>query len=309
MKVMSIINYKGGVGKTTLTANIALGLASKGHRVLIVDLDPQTNLTFSFIKIEEWQKYYAENRTIRNWFDGVIDQVEVSFEDLKISVGKNLYLISSHLELMDIDRHLIANLMGTERTARANHEKTYSYILQEIQSIRGEYDYVLFDCPPNFSIVTQNALIASDYYMIPSKMDYTSTMGVSQLKSQIDKMLTTYNELSRGRTVSPEFLGVIATMVGVQGNQANEMQKINKRYVNELRRAGIEVFDSFIREDKAVYGANPIETGHAIDSKLPVETYASARYELRQIVKEIMVKTKNPRSRLSEKLQSIKLSQ
>ena len=68
MKVVSIINYKGGVGKTTITSNLAAGLATKGYKVLAIDLDPQSNLTFSFVGIDDWKEKYSEKKTIRNWF-------------------------------------------------------------------------------------------------------------------------------------------------------------------------------------------------------------------------------------------------
>lgn len=69
MKVVSIINYKGGVGKTSLTANLGAELAWRGKRVLLLDLDAQASLTFSFISAEEWSKQYASQRTIKAWFD------------------------------------------------------------------------------------------------------------------------------------------------------------------------------------------------------------------------------------------------
>ena len=66
MAVISVVNYKGGVGKTSIVANLAVGLATKGHRVLVVDLDPQASLTFSFIPVEQWGTRYRENHTIKN---------------------------------------------------------------------------------------------------------------------------------------------------------------------------------------------------------------------------------------------------
>ena len=174
MKVVSIINYKGGVGKTTITANLASEMACRGKRVLVIDLDPQTNLTFSYMKVEEWSNTYEKEKTIKYWFDSIIDGTKPvpSFKDL--IVRKNgVDLICSHLGLIDVDIELAAGLSaGTERQHRNNFIKTYSYIKNELNTLKGQYDIVLFDCPPNFSIVTKNALIDSDYYIVHAKMDY-----------------------------------------------------------------------------------------------------------------------------------------
>ena len=69
MRVVSVINYKGGVGKTTLTANIGAALAFTGRKILLIDLDPQTSLTFSFYRPEEWESQLAETRTIKRWYE------------------------------------------------------------------------------------------------------------------------------------------------------------------------------------------------------------------------------------------------
>ncbi len=69
MHIVSVINYKGGVGKTTVTANLAAELAHRGYNVLLLDLDPQASLTFSFMRPEDWKELYAESRTIKKWFD------------------------------------------------------------------------------------------------------------------------------------------------------------------------------------------------------------------------------------------------
>ena len=89
MKIISVINYKGGVGKTTLTANLASELAFRGKKVLMIDLDPQASLTFSFIKPEEWKDEIAPSQTIKNWFQPTGSRSkkkgdEVKFEDLII---------------------------------------------------------------------------------------------------------------------------------------------------------------------------------------------------------------------------------
>src|SRR5205809_390656 len=111
VKVVSIINFKGGVGKTTLTANIGAGLAIRGKRVLIIDLDPQASLTFSFFSPDEWYENLAHKRTIKQWYDGdELGRTPVSLANLISTPPRAAHLISgsggwldviaSHLDLL-----------------------------------------------------------------------------------------------------------------------------------------------------------------------------------------------------------------
>lgn len=179
-----------------------------------------------------------------------------SFKDL--IVRKNgVDLICSHLGLIDVDIELAAGLSaGTERQHRNNFIKTYSYIKNELNTLKGQYDIVLFDCPPNFSIVTKNALIASDYYIVPAKMDYLSTLGINQLKNHVTSLVNQYNDYvtDESKMAKPIFLGVIATMIAVRNDEPISAQKV---YIQQLKRNGITIFDSKIRENKTIYADAP----------------------------------------------------
>ena len=106
MKIVSVINYKGGVGKTTITANIAAQLAWSGRRVLMIDLDPQTNLTFSFLRPADWEKNFSKSRTIKALFDSLLQGQAASLAGLiyepkrardALKGNGKLDLICSHL--------------------------------------------------------------------------------------------------------------------------------------------------------------------------------------------------------------------
>lgn len=292
MKVVSIINYKGGVGKTTITANLASEMAHRGKKVLVIDLDPQTNLTFSYIKVEKWSSDYEKNRTIKYWFDSIIDGTRPipTFKELIVKKS-GVDLICSHLGLIDVDIELAAGLSaGTERQHRNNFIKTYSYIKNELVKLEQEYDIVLFDCPPNFSIVTKNALIASDYYIVPAKMDYLSTLGINQLKNHVDSLVKQFNNYlnDNDKKITPIFLGVIATMISVRNNKPISAQQT---YVQQLRRNKINIFDSMIRENKTLYADAP-EYGIPVvcQNVSSGSTYEQVILELKNLTTEFMRK-------------------
>jgi len=290
MKVISIINYKGGVGKTTITANLAAELTKRGKRVLAVDLDPQTNLTFSFIKVEDWRAQLEKSRTIKFWFDSIIDGTlpAPSFSELVVAI-RGIDLICSHLGLVDVDIELAAGLSaGTDRQHRRNFVKTYSYIKDELQKLQETYDVVLFDCPPNFSIVTKNALIASDFYVVPAKMDYLSTLGINQLRNHVDKLVTTYNEyIDSTAKANPVCLGVVATMISIRNGSPITAQET---YISALKRNNIPMFNSMLRENKTAYASAP-EYGLPVVCQIySGTTYIEVVKELESLTTELMQK-------------------
>lgn len=292
MKVVSVINYKGGVGKTTITANLASEMVRRGKKVLVIDLDPQTNLTFSYMKVEEWSEVYEKEKTIKYWFDSIIDGTKPvpSFKHLIVKIN-GVDLICSHLGLIDVDIELAAGLSaGTERQHRNNFVKTYSYIKNELSTLQEHYDIVLFDCPPNFSIVTKNALISSDYYIVPAKMDYLSTLGINQLKNHVASLVRQYNGylVDESQKVEPIFLGVIASMIAIRNNEPISAQNV---YIQQLKRNKIDIFDSMIRENKTLYADAP-EYGIPVvcQSVSSGSTYGQVVSELKNLTTEFMRK-------------------
>ena len=121
MRVVSVINYKGGVGKTTVTANLGAQLASKGYRILLIDMDPQASLTFSFIRPEDWEKDLAQSKTLKSWLKKAFGSDPLLLKEFCHRQGKTatmidepgiLDLIPSHRDLINIDLDLATHLSG-----------------------------------------------------------------------------------------------------------------------------------------------------------------------------------------------------
>lgn len=305
MKTISLINYKGGVGKTTITANLGAQLAKIGLRVLMVDLDPQTSLTFSFISQDEWSKF-EKTKTIKNWFDAHIAQDEgfdiasLLLNDLKVKsmVGSSgqLSLISSHLNLINVDLDLAQDLGGgSDRTRSLNFLKIYGRLKRGLQSLRDRFDVVLIDCPPNFNIVTRTAIVASDFVLVPTKADYLSTIGFEGLAANIQRFKDEYNKRcgdwpEHGDKIDPQWLGIVFTMVNLR---LGEPIRNQKGYVEAVisvvtRLVGRDmVFDEYVRENKTEHAVAPEEGIPVVLGSRQGETYRAVRQELVDLANEV----------------------
>lgn len=304
-QVISVINYKGGVGKTTLTSNLGAELAFKGYKVLLVDLDPQTNLTFSFVQVDEWENHY-EDQTIKKWFDSFIDEdADFNLEELLISPSRvnrrlnqfnnagSIDLISSHLGLINVDLELSAKLWGgSERQNRRNFVRVHSRLKEGLGQLASlNYDFVIIDCPPNFNIVTKTAIIASDVVLLPAKADYLSTIGITQVDKNISELVEEYNskiisgEFTEYQQINPQLMGVVFNMVGIRNGEPIRAQQ---QYIAQVEREGIRVFDTKLRENKTIY-ANAPEAGVPVVLKdvQGGETYFNVRSELEELVVEL----------------------
>jgi chromosome partitioning protein len=235
MKIVSVINYKGGVGKTSLTANLGAELAWRRKRVLLIDLDAQASLTFSFIKPDEWEAKYESDKTIKSWFDSFEGGSALALTSLiqtppRIAAALNgkgkLDLIYSHLGLINVDLELATNLGGANLAqAKKNFISVHKRLADGLALIAKEdkYDLVLIDCPPNFNIVTKTAIIASDYILVPTRPDELSTLGIDYLMRSIRGLIKDYNDyaaLEQGKkeeVIEPRIVGVVFTMIQEYG--------------------------------------------------------------------------------------------
>jgi len=276
VKVVSVINFKGGVGKTTLTANLGAELASRGYKILLIDLDPQASLTFSFFSTEHWNDQLAPAQTIKRWFDAagqgkddvklfdLIATPDVVKSFIHVSRGR-LDVLPSHLGLINIDLELAASLGGgTFAQAKENYMKVHSKLAIALKerSFR-TYDVALIDCAPNFNVLNKSALIASDWVLIPARADHLSTLGISYLIGQLKRLTTDYNNFAKIRAagepviprIHPKVLGVVFGMIKFYGGRP--VQAI-RPFIDEVQRLeNVPVFDQMIRQDLGLYAAAP----------------------------------------------------
>jgi len=307
MQIISVINYKGGVGKTTVTANLAGELAYRGKKVLLLDTDAQASLTFSFVTPDYWDDNLKESKTIKNWFDCISESVPTtSLLDLitrptkingflrKEGNGGVVDLISSHLGLINVDLELATLLSSANMTqAKKNYIKVHGKLRAEIQGVASEgYDVVLIDCPPNFNIVTKNALIASDKILIPAKPDYLSTLGIDYLRRSVKELVREFNEYaaldSETEEVSPEFLGVVFTMIQMYGGGPISAQR---QYIAQTKRLGIPVMDNNFRENKSIFAGAPQNGMPVVLNEYYNNTHSEVVSEIESFVDEFIAKT------------------
>ncbi len=303
--IISVINYKGGVGKTTVTANVAAELANAGKKVLLVDLDPQTNLTFSFIKVDEWKSDF-QHRTIKKWYDAFIDSdKELNLNDLVIRpyrVNKRLRelnssgcidLISSHLGLINVDSELSAKLWGgSERTNRRNFLVVYSRLKEGIKQLdHQDYDYIFIDCPPNFNVVTKTAIVGSDTLIVPARPDYLSTIGIEQLQQHVRELVFDYNHKltfddleDEFELIDPVLVGVIFTMVEKRND---EPISALRNYIQQVKNFEIPTFETVVRENKTIYANAPEDGLPVVLQRVSRDTYKKIQFELSQLTKEL----------------------
>jgi chromosome partitioning protein len=214
--VVSFINFKGGVGKTTLCVEIAASLAQKfNEKVLIIDLDPQTNATLSLMKEEEWENHALTSGTLFNFFESCYEGKEFELSPIIVKSPvkyrgtlNNLDLVPSHIELFGMDLRL-ATKLGHENL------KAKLFLKRAIESFQEKYTYIFVDCPPNLYLATQNGMFASDHYLIVALAEYLSTLGIAHIQKSVRTIFNEAGKLlqdigsSKNNLRQPTLIGII----------------------------------------------------------------------------------------------------
>lgn len=300
MRVISFMNYKGGVGKTTIAANIGAGLAARGHKVLMIDLDPQANLTESFFPFVNDESELPKDKTIQHWFTAHIsDAADVPllsdltlrpplvYQALGEKVG-SVDLIASHLSLLEIDMELAEWLFADGQSPRGRRARLHRFLADALEDDGlSTYDYVLIDCAPDFGIVTRIAMVATDFVVVPAKPEPLSTTGIAYMVRSLKRLVEDYNALSSSiKQIKPDFLGVVFNMVQIYSGQpiAKQLQVIEAAKKN----MPLDAFHTMLRNasksaiDSTRSGV-PAVLSSAVDGELVRELNTLADEFLRRI--------------------------
>jgi len=278
-KTVSFINFKGGVGKTVSAVNIAGFLASEfNKKTLLVDIDPQANATLHLMKEDKYQDE-GGNLKIKTLYD-VFEKYKSSSKpgvNLKDIILENpvekgppsiikLHLVPSDLRLIDADREFTSDIKAV-------------MLKKELEELTSDYDYILIDCPPNLSLLTRNALFASEYCIIPLIPDFLSTTGLRLLLKKLKEIGSEYKNIGKEPT---EVKGVLFTRVQFQTSLHKQRMEEVKDYLTEKN---IPYFKNFIR--------NLIGVQEAANMHLPLCCYSKgkdAAEDYRNVTKEFVEK-------------------
>ena len=202
-KVIAVTNQKGGVGKTTTTVNLGIGLANLGKKVLLIDSDPQGSLTISL-------GYHEPDEldvTLADLVTEVVEEKEISFSEAILHHTEGIDFIPANIELSALEVNLV-NVISRE------------YMLKcLIDKVRDNYDVIIIDCMPSLGMLTINALVAADSVLIPVQAGFLSVKGLEQLIKTIGRI---QKRINKGLVIE----GILLTMVDSRTNYAKDVAKL-----------------------------------------------------------------------------------
>ncbi len=280
-KIISVINYKGGVGKTTSAYHIGCSLAQHyNKKVLLIDIDPQTNLTFLCADYESWEEFKIERGTIATLYRQFMARCAMKTSSViwkspvHLADGGNI----PNLDLIPCDIELLGDELGMDGSgasfpahgpsawAMEDYLRWRRFLSEALKQVEHEYDYILIDCPPNLYLMTQNALLASDAYLVTAIPDHLSTLGIDTLQGRI-------NVINKRVAAAQVFLGKsfgLDSMAELGGIVFVKVRETAHGVVNLFEQKMMEVGRDFNGKCFPAYTTDMVGYSEASEQKRPV---------------------------------------